>query len=393
MRHGGQAMGNGTRTAAAALLFFLLHPLLLGAGCAESGGHAPEVFVAEEILARDRFLSTDFDGQDGADVVAPCLQETFDADLVQWLESRIEDYPGIDSESYVVPDSEELRQFRDTLALLMVADHCAAAAAAAGAGYELVTMFDTGNNGGVLYLLQPESGAERGRGLYVVRPDAARELVIEAPHPIYDLRSALAAAAIFRFTGARALAVAGTHRCANAAPAGCDGTTSVCNGGEWGSYRESDMAHVDGSFFQVFHEVLSTEQPSTVAVQLHGMASNDDDPEFSVSDGTEADNPDSQHPPNLLAADLAQRIAAAGSKKPGNSCNRESDKNVNCGKTNTQGRFSNGVPADAVCTTAPGAGTGAFIHLELSKELRHPGGSLGPHLIIDTVLELVPESR
>ena len=390
MRYRGKARGNGTRTAAAALLLFVPHLSLFGTGCADSADRAREVFRAEEIVEGDLLLNTDLDEPDGAEAGARCVAHSFDAELIPWLESRIESLPAFKSEGYVAPGAAEVQHFRDALGHVLAGDYCAAAAAASGAGYELLTIHDTGWNAKTLLLLQPEPGADYGRGLYLVRTGAGRDLVLEAPHPLYDLRSALVAAEVFQAAGGRALAVAGAHRCANAMPAGCDGTTSVCNDDDWGPYRESDMAHVDDSFFQVFHEVLSTEQPSTVTVQVHGMASGDDDPEFSAGDGTETDNPDEWHLPNLLAADLGQRIAAAGSTKPGNSCNREGDENVNCGKTNMQGRFSNGVEAGKICITEAASGTGAFVHLELSKELRHPDINLGPRLVIDSILEVVP---
>lgn len=360
--------------------------------CAGTEPGTPEVLQPEEIVTSDLASGSDFTESDSVEAVQGCVLDTFDADLLQWLEARIEGYPGIDTETYVAPDAEALDAFRTALALVVTGDYCGAAAIAPAAGYELVLLTDMKEAGGGVHLLQPEAGTNDGRGVYLVRPDAVRDLVLEAPHPVYDLRSAQVAARIFLISGARALAVAGAHRCANSAAAGCDGTTKVCNDGEWGPYRESDMAHADQSFFQEFHQVLSTEAPDTVTVQVHGIASGDDDPEFSVSDGTKIDLPDQAHPPNLLAADLEARLAAAGSAKPGNSCNREGDKNFYCGTSNMQGRFSNGVAPEAICTTAADIGTGAFLHLELSKELRHPGGILGPEMVIDAVLEVIPES-
>ncbi len=368
----------------------VLLALLTAWSCAAAESDFQEVVQSEEILIADSVFTADFTEPDSVETVADCVLDTFDSDLVQWLELLLEDYPGIDSESYLAPDAEELQHFRDALALLVVDDHCAAAAAAESAGYELMKALGADAGGVEWFLLRPAEATGHGRGMFIVRGNAVRELVLEAPHPLYDLGSGLLAAEVFQASGARALAVAGAHRCANAAPAECDGSTTVCNDGQLGAYRESDMAHVDGSYFQVFHEVLSTEHASTVTVQVHGMASDEDDPEFSVSDGTGYDNPDDQHPPNVLAAALEQRVAAAGGDKPGNSCNREGDKNVLCGKSNVQGRFTNGVAGDEVCAVAPTTGTGAFLHVELSKDLRHPGGILGPEMVIDTVLEVIP---
>jgi hypothetical protein len=92
----------------------------------------------------------------------------------------------------------------------------------------------------------------------------------------------------------------------------------------------------------------------------------------------------------VLTADLEKRVAAAGSKKPGNSCNRAGDINKLCGSTNTQGRFLNGLPAAQVCTNSSPKSNQSFIHMELSYDLRNAGGLLEPELIYDAIKAVIP---
>ena len=87
----------------------------------------------------------------------------------------------------------------------------------------------------------------------------------------------------------------------------------------------------------------------------------------------------------MLAEHLVKLTKAAGSTKPGNSCNRAGDLNLLCGSTNTQGRFSNGVAAESACVTSASIATGRFVHAELSKAIRDSSGALGPQVFIDAL--------
>ena len=94
-------------------------------------------------------------------------------------------------------------------------------------------------------------GNEDGRGYFLVRPTGgwSINLLVESPHSVFD-GAGSCAGEVFRDTGARAFMMAGTHRCANAGNTTCSGKTSVCTG-KSDPYKESDMAHVQDSFFQV----------------------------------------------------------------------------------------------------------------------------------------------
>lgn len=312
-------------------------------------------------------------------------------DFVSWIEDIVADMPGRDSEGFAVPTEVEEADFLAAVQAFLDEDWASAQTLAAVVNYEVVEIEDTGNGNETLYGLQPDPGNTDGRGHYFLRPRAAIqcELVIESPHMKYDLRTGVLSSEVFRNVGARAFLLAGTHRCANAADTLCDGSTLVCNDLVSGPYRESDMAHTDRSFFQVFHEAAAEEMPgSTRVMQVHGFGSGSSDPEFTFSDGTTTDNGSDQYLPNRFTADLEQRILDAGSTKGGNSCNRVGDLNKLCATTNTQGRFTNGVLPEDVCDTTASSATGLFLHAELSYDLRHPGGTLEPSLFIDSVMEV-----
>ena len=325
-------------------------------------------------------------GEPGPRVVGRALQ----VDFVSWIEDIVADMPGRDSEGFVEPTELEEADFFAAVQAFLDESWASAQTLAAAVNYEVVEIEDTGNGNETLYGLQPDPGNTDGRGHYFVRPRAAIqcELVIESPHPKFDSRTGVLSSEVFRNTGARAFLLAGTHRCANAADTLCDGLTLVCNELVSGPYRESDMAHTDRSFFQVFHEAAAEEVPgSTRVMQVHGFVSGGSDPEFTLSDGTTTDNVSDQYLPNRFAADLEQRILDAGSTKGGNSCNRVGDLNKLCATTNTQGRFINGVLSEDVCDTAASSATEFFLHAELSYDLRYPGGTLEPSLFIDSVME------
>jgi len=313
-----------------------------------------------------------------------------EVDFVSWVSGEVANMAGSGSEGYSGPTAGEITHFEAAVADFLDESWAAANTNAALVDYEVVALIDTGYADEILHVLRPASGNTDGQGLFFLRPAVAVccDVVLAAPHPKYDTRTGVLSAEIFRMVGVRGLMIAGTHRCANATASGCDGTTTVCGGGSV-PFRESDMAHVDNSFFQSFHELVGEEQPgSTKIIQIHGFGSGAGDPEFTISDGTTTDNVNPSYLSNAFTIDLESRVTDEGSTKGGNCCNRAGDDNMLCGTTNTQGRFTNGVAAADVCDTpAPGAG-GRFIHVELSWDLRHSGGTLEPTLVRDSIEEV-----
>jgi hypothetical protein len=98
--------------------------------------------------------------------------------------------------------------------------------------------------------------------------EAVSEAVIQVPHPVADDRTALQGADLFRRLKARALMIAGAHRCANADFSPCSGTTVAC--GPLEPYRSSDVAHAAQTAFQAAHKALVPCGGARVAIQLHG---------------------------------------------------------------------------------------------------------------------------
>jgi hypothetical protein len=290
----------------------------------------------------------------------------------------------------------ELTAFAVAVDALLHDDWAAASTAAAPIGYRAVLLDDLAVTQPPLLALVPDAWTAleptggSGRGLYILRPAAVgAELVLEAPHPVHDAHTGLVAALAFRQLRAQALAIAGSHRCANLAPSLCSGTTSACGPGNQ-PYRESDMAHTAEAFFQVFHQAADSLLPSTL-LQLHGMSSGKGAPIASISDGTTGNVVNPRYLSNRLASDLTRLVLAAGGNKQATSCNRGGDPNLLCGTTNMQARFSNGVAPRALCSTNSGSSaSGRFIHAELGPQLRNPNNRLGPQLFVDALASALP---
>src|SRR5436190_17546117 len=96
--------------------------------------------------------------------------------------------------------------------------------------YDLNSLND---NSGKSYLVaQERSTGFRGLGTYVVALNYARNVIVEVPHPIFDKNTEEEGSYIFQGLAARALFIAGTHRCASPdTKSGCSGTTTACGGG------------------------------------------------------------------------------------------------------------------------------------------------------------------
>ena len=326
-----------------------------------------------------------------AAAVAPSTQS---ADLVAWTTTTVAGLPGESSNGFDDPTTQEITDFQAAVEALLDEDWSDANDLAAVVGYQVVAFTDTGNGSELLYGLFPNSTNDDGRGYFVVRPRSRveRHLVLQAPHPVNDQRSGVLASEIFRASGARAFFFAGTNRCANmATSSGCSGTSDACDGVT--TYRISDMAHSVVTFFEAFNELVSQEDDDTVSLQLHGFSADETgDPEFSISDGTTTDTTSPFSLSNAFADELEDLMEAevGTPARPGNSCNRSGDQNFKCGTNSIQGRFING-STDLCNNDASAASTDQrFLHLEMSSDLRHPGGIYPQTLLIEAVNTVIP---
>lgn len=205
----------------------------------------------------------------------------------------------------------------------------------------------------------------------VVNLAPSRDVVFEAPHVPFEAGTAEEAMLLLRSVGGRTALVSGAHRCASMTFAGCSGTTGVCDRTE--PYRDSDVGHYIGTFFQAAHQALATRWPRSVSVSLHGMRDDTDGARTSliVSSGAHGADPAMTLPATRLRGWLGRLQLAAGTVV---SCNLPSDAQYGyrrlCGFTNVQGRLANG-SAD-ICSASAETATGRFVHLEQDWSVLQP---------------------
>lgn len=260
--------------------------------------------------------------------------------------------PAAGSSGYVAATAAQLSQLRASLQAAIAGDEPAALRAATSADYQLC-------RSAALFRWRPlDPGL--GRATIVWRSGPARGLIVGAPHPEFETNSLDESRRVFEQVEARALIVAGTHRCANPDASACSGTSSVC--GASGPYRQSDMAHVVDSAYHAAHQVLAAAFGDGWVVSLHGMSGVG----ASLSNGTTAAIA-ADAPVALLAAALAEQFPSDAIT----TCNSYPGASVEerlCGTTNVQGRALNG--AAEACTNPGTTPSQRFIHLEQSPDVR-----------------------
>lgn len=312
---------------------------------------------------------------------------SLDQDFVEWTRKTIDGNHPAGSDGYVDLDGTDAADFRSAVQAFLEEDWANADSLADAVGYEVVAFRDSGNGGETYYGLIPQADNGEGRGFYFLRPRAGvlRRLVIQAPHAVEDERTGVLGSEIFRASGARALMLTGADRCASDVVSGCTGSTDC------GDHRVADGAHSVNAFFHIFHEEAGAEHADTHVLQLHGFLADGSDPEFSVSDGKRTDNASNSYLPNAFYVDLQARMQAAnpGLTRNGASCNAVGHGDFQCGTDSVQGREFNG-SADA-CEDDATSANGRFMHLEMSNDLREPGGLYSQQLVIDAVNAVFPK--
>jgi hypothetical protein len=280
------------------------------------------------------------------------------------------------SDAYVPPEANLTRALGRSITSADGGDVPSALAEAQAAGYSLC--LDTGG----VALWRPLEPS-RGAAAVALRRRAGRPLIVEAPHPIYDSRTLEQAIVLFDRLPARAIVTSGTHRCANSRSSTCSGSTEACSKGSPQSYRESDMAHVDLSFFHAAHVTLAHLYASDWVVGVHGMA----DAGVSLSDGTSRDTT-ADSPVARIAAALVESFGGAGlASGPVTTCNTYPGAPAVqlrlCGTTDVQGRHLNG--SLNACTSSATSSSSRFIHLEQSLRVRD-----NPDLVVSAFDAVVP---
>ncbi|AKF11469.1 hypothetical protein [Sandaracinus amylolyticus] len=339
--------------------------IVLIVGCGESEG-ALDAATSRDASALDA-AHLDASVRDAATSDAPTIDAPADdapLDVCEdgarvWLELERIAPIARDTDDYRAPTSAARDAIGDAVTAIAEARFDDARSAASAASYVLCR--GEGDEA-ELVVLRP-SAPETGHATLVIDTrDDARPLILEAPHPIWDADTEAESAAIFARTGARAVLVAGTHRCGSDRASGCDGTADAC--GPDAPVRESDMAHATDSIFHAAHVALAAAYPTALVVGVHGMS----EAGISVSDGTSRDTGETS-----AVARFARALHARFPTESITTCNDFGDPDVPrdarlCGTTDAQGRHLNGAP-DA-CVDAAGSASGRFLHLEQNARFR-----------------------
>ncbi len=246
--------------------------------------------------------------------------------------------PAADSLAYQPPRDEEMNALSQSLAAAQAARFDDAVDAADQAGYDLCR---TRDDGAVMVWTPRDEAA--GHARIAFRDRTATGLVLEVPHPSFEIDTREEGILVFERLGARALIIAGGHRCATPdVPAGCDGTTSVCGGSR--QYAISDMAHTEDSAFHTAHLTVSEMFTEDLVVSLHGMAGDG----VRVSNGTRLATTSAStvgRTTSALSRAFPTQLVQTCNAFPGASTTSSL-----CGTTNVQGRHLNG--ADRACVQA-----------------------------------------
>ena len=244
--------------------------------------------------------------------------------------------PRSKSEGYIPPTYAEQTAFAELVSVILTKDLGRALDLAAKENYTLSYYVDRGDDYAVSYLLREQRPIQKGWGLYAFRLDSPSDIIIEAPHPLYDKRSPSVALDLYRALDARALLIAGAHRNAN-------------------RDKSSDAAHATDSIFQSVHMILSqkiqTQSGEVIVLQIHGFHTTKHAGYPQVVFGL------GEKPlPKEVA--IAQKIKEALSKKgitAGICAGDGSEYEDLCAKKNVQASVTE---------------KGAFIHIEMDEKIR-----------------------
>lgn len=200
-----------------------------------------------------------------------CPLQTNEA-LEAAFQNEIERISQLDATGMDVPDEAALARWQSIILGLAAGDLPSACEALKQAGFPYQIVDFKPGSGGRILMLRENSPHTLGWGFYLFNPSPLRELVIEAPHPATDQLTGIEALGVFRQTGAAALLVAGTSRCAGPQATSIPGQVLRCDPDE--SRGDSDVAHLERSAFQAAHQALLPCDGKRVALQLHGHARN-----------------------------------------------------------------------------------------------------------------------
>lgn len=269
---------------------------------------------------------------------------SLDGNLLNQIARLETNMPRPGSEGFVKPGNQDMAAFDELTNEIETGLLEPATSLAATYGFELVEYTDRGDENAKSYLLREEKPVERGWGLFVFRTEPTNNLIIEAPHPLFDNGTPQLALLVYRTLSAQALLIAGAHRDANA-----DGT--------------ADAAHNPQTVFQAVHENLIRSTNPTV-LQIHGFATDKHPGYPQIVLGSDQANAS-----NLLAT-LSTAFTQSGLTV--GICDGGSWTAL-CGETNVQ---------------ASSMSDGVFIHLELDETVRN-----NPQIFVEALRRVFSEEN
>jgi len=204
-------------------------------------------------------------------------------------------------------------------------------------GYVFLRFNHTAENPDTFYLIYEPAPIARGWGMYVLRPNFAKNVHVQVPHPLFDTNTPQVGARSFVRHRMRYYSIAGAHRFAN---------------GDQGTNPVSDVARNHPSIFQRAHQVWSDAQ----VLQLHGF--NDSNPIYDGYPDVVISNGTLTPPPILYTLrDLLTQHAITGGVFDAQTQNQLS---LLGATQNPQGQWS-------------AANGRVFIHYEMARYLRDLG--------------------
>ncbi|PKP34199.1 MAG: hypothetical protein CVU00_07890 [Bacteroidetes bacterium HGW-Bacteroidetes-17] len=212
--------------------------------------------------------------------------QSIEGNIEVYLNEMVESLPGSNGNDYQVPTVAQLNSWGNMMDAIFDGNIESANGLAASLNYQIIDFQDTtiaSNNR--FYVIKENSSQIHYWGTYVISTHPLRNnLIIQAPHPVYDSQTGYQAIFCFKRLIPRALFISGTHRCNNSEYSECSGTTTAC--GPSSPYRISDNAHNSNSVFQKTTEAFFNEFDNSVFLQLHGFAQGTGDPDLIMSNGT-----------------------------------------------------------------------------------------------------------
>ena len=276
-------------------------------------------------------------------------------DIRGYVYGIIDRLPGAEENDYQTPSVEERSAWKELINHLLNRDFQTAASLAADLKYELVDFTDGETH---YYILERKEPAGPWWGTYVFNPDGCRKIVIQSPHPKYDMNTGKEGVYVFSHANALFFCLSGTHRCNASSFSDCSGSTSVCSGSSE-PYRISDPAHNVNSIFQATTEELHAFDSTLVFIQLHGFAKRTNDPYVIMSNCTRI-TPDPD-----FTVKLKDNLAAEDPTLTFKIGHIDLSWNRLLAFTNVQGRFLGHSPDP--CLEDADTTFGNFIHIEQEK--------------------------